>query len=63
MNVHALHYVTPFVESAYKYLLPVTGAAVSILLGLQKFSWHAPIALGLIIIGFLLINKKSRKAE
>lgn len=40
LSVYALNYITPFVESAYKYVLPVTGAAVSILMGLQKFSWH-----------------------
>ena len=58
LNVRALNYISPFVESAYYYLLPVTGATVSILFGLQKFSWHDPIALALIIIGFILINKK-----
>lgn len=67
LSIYALNYITPFVESAYQYLLPVTGAAVSILMGLQKFSWHYPIALILIIIGFLFINKKnkakSRKAS
>lgn len=59
LSVNALNYITPFVESAYKYLLPVTGAAVSILMGLQKFSWHDPIALALIIVGFILINRKN----
>ena len=59
LSVYALNYITPFVESVYKYLLPVTGTAVSISMGLQKFSWHDPIALALIIIGFILINKKS----
>lgn len=60
LSVYALHYITPFVESAYRYLLPITGAAVSILLGLQKFSWHDPIALALIVFGFILINKKKK---
>lgn len=60
LSVHALHYITPFTESIYKYLLPITGAAVSILMGLQKFSWHDPIALALIIIGFIIINKKKK---
>ena len=59
LNLKALQYITPFVESVYYYLLPVTGAIVSISLGLQKFSWHDPIALVLIIAGFLLINKKT----
>lgn len=59
LSVNALNYITPFVESAYKYLLPVTGAAVSILMGLQKFSWHDPIALALIVVGFILINRKN----
>ena len=27
-------------------------------MGLQKFSWHDPIALALIISGFILINQK-----
>ncbi len=58
LSVYALNYITPFIESIYKYLLPVAGAAVSISMGLQKFSWHDPIALALIIIGFILINKK-----
>lgn len=58
LSVAALNYISPFIESMYKYLLPVTGAAVTIAMGLQKFSWHDPIALMLIIIGFLLINKK-----
>lgn len=57
LSVYALKYITPLVESAYKYLLPITGAAVSISMGLQKFSWHYPIALALIVIGFILINK------
>lgn len=63
LSVKALNYITPFVESAYKYLLPVTGAAVSIAMGVQKFSWHDPIGLALIVSGFLLINKKSRKEK
>jgi len=58
LSVYALNYITPFIESAYKYLLPVAGATVSILMGLQKFSWHDPIALVLIIAGFILINKQ-----
>nr|WP_193617469.1 EamA family transporter [Odoribacter sp. OF09-27XD] len=58
LSVKALNYITPFVESAYIYLLPVTGAIVTILMGLQKFSWHDPIALALIISGFILINQK-----
>lgn len=60
-SVKALNYITPLVESAYKYLLPVTGAAVSVLMGLQKFSWHDPIALALIVAGFILINKNKKK--
>lgn len=59
LNLKALQYITPFVESVYYYLLPVTGTIVSISLGLQKFSWHDPIALILIIFGFLLINRKT----
>lgn len=61
LSVYALNYITPLVESAYKYLLPVTGAVVSILMGLQKFSWHDPVALALIVMGFILINKKKTK--
>lgn len=57
LSVYALNYITPLVESAYKYMLPITGAIVSISMGLQKFSWHYPIALTLIIIGFILINR------
>ncbi|MBS1445452.1 MAG: hypothetical protein HP000_03965, partial [Odoribacter sp.] len=59
LSVKALNYITPFVESAYIYLLPVTGAIVTIGMGLQKFSWHDPIALALIVIGFIFINKKT----
>ena len=61
LNLKALQYITPFVESVYIYLLPITGAIVSISLGLQKFSWHDPIALVLIIAGFALINKKKKE--
>lgn len=60
LNLKALRYISPFVESVYIYLLPITGAIVSISLGLQKFSWHDPIALVLIIAGFALINKKKK---
>ena len=63
LSGYALNYITPFVESAYKYVLPVTGAAVSILMGLQKFSWHDPIALALIVTGFILINKKTNEIQ
>lgn len=59
LSVKALNYITPFVESAYIYLLPITGAIVTILMGLQKFSWHDPIALALIVFGFIFINKKA----
>lgn len=59
LNLKALQYISPFVESAYIYLLPVTGATVSIALGLQRFSWHDPLALLLIVAGFILINKKT----
>lgn len=58
LSVKALNYITPFVESAYIYLLPVTGAIVTVGMGLQKFSWHDPIALALIVSGFILINRK-----
>lgn len=60
LNLKALKYISPFVESVYIYLLPITGAAVSIGMGLQKFSWHDPIALALIIAGFILINLKKK---
>lgn len=60
LGIEALNYISAFTESAYIYLLPVTGAIVSIGLGLQKFSWHDPIALVLIVIGFILINKKTK---
>ncbi|WP_294140540.1 DMT family transporter [uncultured Sanguibacteroides sp.] len=63
LNVKALQYISPFVESIYIYLLPITGAIISIALGLQEFSWHDPIALVLIIIGFILINKKTKTKE
>lgn len=63
LSVYALRYISPFIESIYKYVLPITGAAVSILMGLQKFSWHDPIALGLIVVGFMLINKKNNKEK
>lgn len=63
LNVKALNYISPFVDSVYFYLLPVTGAAVSIALGLQHFSWHDPIALALIVTGFLLINKGGKKQK
>lgn len=62
LSVKALNYITPFTESIYIYLLPVTGATVSIAMGLQKFSWHDPIALILIIAGFILINRESKKS-
>lgn len=61
LSLKALQYITPFVESVYIYLLPITGAIVAIALGLQEFSWHDPIALVLIISGFLLINKKPKQ--
>lgn len=60
LSVYALHYISPFIESIYKYLLPVTGAAVSIFMGLQKFSWHDPLALAMIVVGFILINHKKK---
>ena len=63
LNVKALQYISPFVESIYIYLLPITEAIISIALGLQEFSWHDPIALVLIIIGFILINKKTKTKE
>lgn len=63
LNLKALNYISPFVESVYIYLLPITGAMVSIGMGLQKFSWHDPIALVLIIAGFVSINMKRRKTN
>lgn len=63
LNLKALNYIPPFVESVYIYLLPITGAAVSIGMGLQKFSWHDPIALALIIAGFILINLKKKEGK
>ncbi len=60
LNLKALEYISPFMESMYIYLLPITGTIVSISFGLQKFSWHDPIALILIITGFLFINKKKK---
>lgn len=61
LNLKALNYISPFVESVYIYLLPITGAMVSIAMGLQKFSWHDPVALILIIAGFVSINMKRRE--
>ena len=63
LNLKALNYIPPFVESVYIYLLPITGAAVSIGMGLQKFSWHDPIALALIIAGCILINLKKKEGK
>lgn len=63
LNLKALNYISPFVESVYIYLLPITGAAVSISMGLQKFSWHDPIALALIVTGFILINLKKKEKK
>lgn len=63
LNLKALNYITPFIESVYIYLLPITGAAVSIGMGLQKFSWHDPIALALIIAGFALVNLKKKEKK
>lgn len=45
-------------EICYIYVLSITGAAVSILTGLQKFSWHDPIARALIVSGFILISSE-----
>lgn len=59
LSIKALSYITPFTESAYIYLLPITGSIVSIALGIQAFSWHDPIALVLIVAGFWFINKPS----
>lgn len=63
LNIKALSYISAFTESVYIYLLPVTGATVSIFMGLQKFSWHDPIALVLIITGFIFINKNPKKGN
>lgn len=63
LNLKALNYISPFIESVYIYLLPITGAAVSIGMGLQKFSWHDPIAFILILGGFVLINMKAKRAK
>ena len=59
LSVKALNYISPFIESLYIYLLPITGAIVAILMGLQKFSWHDPIALVLIILGFIKVKMDS----
>lgn len=63
LQIKALNYITPFAESAYIYLLPITGAIISISMGLQKFSWHDPIALALIVTGFIFINKKRKNRQ
>lgn len=63
LNLKALNYISPFIESVYIYLLPITGAAVSIAMGLQKFSWHDPIAFVLIVGGFIFINMKTKQEK
>ena len=60
LTVEALKYISPFIESTYIYVLPILGATVAIVLGLQHFSWHDPIAFALIVAGFILINRKKR---
>ena len=60
LTVEALKYVSPFIESTYIYVLPILGTAVTIMLGLQRFSWHDPIAFALIAAGFALVNRKER---
>lgn len=56
LNLKALDYVTPFEEGVLYYLMPVMVGIVAILMGLQHFSWRDPIALGIIILGFLIMN-------
>lgn len=58
LSVEALHYVSPLVQSSYIYILPITGTLVAILLKIQYPNWHDPIAFAMILIGFILINKK-----
>ncbi|MGL5788186.1 MAG: DMT family transporter [Bacteroidales bacterium] len=55
----ALHYISAFKDSLYIYLLPVFGTAVAMWIGTDKFSWHDPIGLLLILIGFYLINRET----
>lgn len=56
LTINALKYIPPFVDSAYIYLLPITGTIVSVEMGLQQFSWHDVFAFVLILSGFILIN-------
>lgn len=59
LSVLSLRYISAFVKSTYIYILPVTGTLVAILLGIQYPTWHDPIAFVIILIGFVLVNKKS----
>ncbi|MEG0500110.1 MAG: DMT family transporter, partial [Rikenellaceae bacterium] len=61
ISVLSLRYISAFVKSTYIYLLPITGTLVAILLKIQYPTWHDPIAFVIILIGFALVNKKSKE--
>ncbi|MFA6778966.1 MAG: DMT family transporter [Paludibacteraceae bacterium] len=50
--------LSPSIYGTYNYLAPLIAAVTSILLGQDKLMWDQPIALILIILGVILVNKK-----
>lgn len=61
LSVKALTYISAFIESAYIYALPIIGTIIAIIMKTDIFSWHDPIAFGLVLLGFILANKKNQE--
>lgn len=60
LSVKALTYISAFIESAYIYALPIIGTVIAIIMKTDTFSWHDPIAFGLVLLGFILVNVKNK---
>lgn len=63
LAVISLRYMSALVKGAYFYLLPITGTLVTMMFKLQYPTWHDPIAFGIILAGFIVVNLKTKTKE
>ena len=52
----------PTVVSMYSYLQPIIAAAVSVVVGMDRFTWQKALAIVLVFVGVALVNR-SRAAN
>lgn len=54
--------IRPTIVSMYSYLQPIIAAVISVILGMDSFTWQKWVAAALVVIGVITVNR-SRAAS